>query len=119
MWTKRSRDGVGGGRITDHLVPLPDGDLTGDERRAAAVAVLEDLQEVDAPGLGEDRGAPVVEDQQIDAGQRLRELIAASEVLVVVSREGRCARINRGGPLRGRQIRPRSLIRLSKLIALE
>ena len=66
-------DGVGEGRIADHLVPLLDRDLAGDEGRAAAVAVLEDLQEVDALGLGEDRQAPVVEDKQIDARQGLEQ----------------------------------------------
>src|SRR3989344_2891403 len=64
-------DGVGQGRIADHLVPLLDGDLAGDEGGSAAVAILEDFQEIDALGLGGHRQAPVVGDEQIDAGQGL------------------------------------------------
>lgn len=41
-------DDVGQGGVADHVVPLLDGDLAGDEGGAAAVAVLENLQEVDA-----------------------------------------------------------------------
>ena len=40
-------DGVGERRAAaDHVVPLVDGKLTGDEDRAGVVAVLDDLEEV-------------------------------------------------------------------------
>jgi hypothetical protein len=39
-------DGVGVGGIADQLVPFVDGDLAGDDRRSAAVALLENLKQV-------------------------------------------------------------------------
>ena len=41
-------DGVGDGRVGDHLVPVLDVDLAGDDGRAASVPVVEDLQEIAA-----------------------------------------------------------------------
>ena len=46
-----------------------DGELAGDDGGAAAVAVLEDLQEVVAGGGVERLEAPVVEDEEIDAAE--------------------------------------------------
>jgi cold shock protein len=43
-------DGIGVGGIADQLVPFVDGDLAGDDRRSAAVAIFEDLKEVMARG---------------------------------------------------------------------
>src|SRR6202047_176401 len=45
-------DGVGIGRVADHLVPFVDGDLAGEEGRAAAVAFFEDFIEIAAGGGG-------------------------------------------------------------------
>ena len=60
-------DGVGIGGIADEVVPLIDGDLAGDERGAAAVALFEDFEEIVA-GAGIERlKAPVVEDKKLDA----------------------------------------------------
>ena len=39
-------DGVGQGRIADQVVPSVDRDLAGDQRGAAAVTLLDDLQEI-------------------------------------------------------------------------
>ena len=39
-------DGVAEGRITDDVVPVVDGDLAGEQRAAAGVTVVEDLEEV-------------------------------------------------------------------------
>ena len=65
-------DGVGIGRIADHLVPLLDRKLAGDDGRAAAVALFEDFEEI-VPRVGIERfETPVVEDEQIDARERLR-----------------------------------------------
>lgn len=62
-------DGIGDGGIADDLVPAVDRDLAGDDDRAGLVAVLDDLQEV-AALLGVERlRPPVVEDQQVEAGQ--------------------------------------------------
>ena len=66
-------DGVGEGRLADDLVPRVDRQLAGDQRRAGAVAVLDDLHEI-APLVGDEAvRAPVVEDQQIGLGQRAEQ----------------------------------------------
>src|SRR5437763_15666144 len=61
-------DGVGICRIAEG-VPFVDGDLAGEDGRAAAIAFLEDLVEV-ATGAGVERyEAPIVEDEELDAGE--------------------------------------------------
>jgi hypothetical protein len=42
------KDGIGDGRIDDHLVPVIDGELTGHNRGAAAVAIVNDFEQVAA-----------------------------------------------------------------------
>ena len=62
-------DGVGQGRLAEVVVPLGRRELAGDDGRAGAVAVLEDLEQV-APLLILDGGeAPVVDDEDVDAGE--------------------------------------------------
>ena len=62
-------DGVGESRIADDVVPGIDRQLGGDERRAAAIPVVDDLHQV-APLMGRETiGAPVVEDQEIGLDQ--------------------------------------------------
>jgi hypothetical protein len=46
LWTRRSRTAIGVGGVADQRVPSIDGKLAGDDGGLAAVAVLEDLQEV-------------------------------------------------------------------------
>ena len=41
-------DGIGVGRVADHLMPFVDRDLAGENGRAAAVAFFEDLVEIAA-----------------------------------------------------------------------
>ena len=41
-------DRVGDGRVDDQVVPVSDRDLVGQNRRAAAVAVVDDLKEITA-----------------------------------------------------------------------
>ena len=63
------QDGVGEGWLADDIMPARYGELAGDEDRAAAMAILHHLQQV-ALLLGGHRGkSPVVEDQELDAGQ--------------------------------------------------
>ena len=50
-------DGVGEGRLADDLVPASDRELAGDQRRAAAVAVLDDLHQI-APLVAVRRSGP-------------------------------------------------------------
>ena len=60
-------NGVGIGRVADHGMPFVDRDLAGEDGRAAAVAILEDLVEV-TTGAGVERfEAPIVEDKELDA----------------------------------------------------
>ena len=61
-------DGVGEGRIADDLVPVLDRHLAGDDGGGAPVAVVDDLEQVAALLAGERREAPIVEDEQLDAG---------------------------------------------------
>src|SRR5437763_14155361 len=62
-------DGVGEGGLADQIVPAVDRDLAGDQGGAAAVAVFDDFQHVTAL-LGTERfEAPIIEDQQLDAGR--------------------------------------------------
>ena len=54
-------DGVGQRRVADDLVPAVDRHLAGDDQRAGAVAILDDLQQI-ALLFGEQRfRAPIVE----------------------------------------------------------
>lgn len=56
-------------RFSDHVMPLGDGKLRGDQGRFPAIAFLEDFQQVEALLICERVGSPVVEDQQLDAGE--------------------------------------------------
>ena len=69
LCTSRSEDGVGVCRVADYLVPFVDRDLAGQDRRAAAVAFFENLEEI-AAGAGIERfEAPIVEDEELGAGK--------------------------------------------------
>ena len=62
-------NGIGIGRVTDDLVPFVDGNLAGEEGRAAAVAFFEDFIEI-AAGAGVERiETPIVEDEELGAGE--------------------------------------------------
>jgi hypothetical protein len=63
-------DCIGVGGIADQLVPFVDGDLAGDDRRSAAVAFFENLEEVVARGSVERLEPPVVEDEELHATER-------------------------------------------------
>ena len=62
-------DGVGVGRVADDLMPFVDGDLTGEDGRAAAVAFFEDLVEIAARPAVERIEAPIIEDEELSAGE--------------------------------------------------
>ena len=73
LCTSRSRMASAMVGLAISLVPVLDRQLAGHDRRAAAVPIVDDLQEV-APLIGRQRGeAPVVEDQQIDAREGLEQ----------------------------------------------
>jgi len=71
-------DSVGIGRIADHLVPFVDWDLAGEDGRASAIAFFEDLVEI-AAGAGVERvEAPIVEDEELDAGKAAHDASVAA-----------------------------------------
>jgi hypothetical protein len=63
-------DGVGIGWIADQLMPFVDGDLAGDDRRSASVALFENLEEVVTRGGIERFEPPGIEDEQLHAAER-------------------------------------------------
>src|ERR1700731_1743608 len=76
-------DGVGISRVADEGVPFVDRDLAGEDGRAAPVAFLEDFVEV-TTGTGVERfEAPIVENEELDAGEAAQDAgiaaIAAGE----------------------------------------
>ena len=65
-------------RIADQFVPMIDGELAGHDGRGASMPIIEDFQEI-APLLGGERcQSPVIQDQELDARQRLEEASVAS-----------------------------------------
>ena len=67
-------DSVREGRILQLSMPVGDRQLGGDDDRAAAEAVVEDFEEISAACGFDGRQAPVVEDQEVDAGEVSVEL---------------------------------------------
>jgi hypothetical protein len=63
------------------VVPFISGKLAGDEHRAVAMAVLDDLHQIASLAGGEPVRSPVVEDQQIGFDQRTKQ---AREATVTV-----------------------------------
>jgi hypothetical protein len=71
------QDGIRDGLIADQFVPVLDGELAGHDGGGASMPVVEDLQEI-TPLLGcERRQTPVIQDQELDARQRLEEAAVA------------------------------------------
>ena len=54
-------DSIGDGWLADHVVPLGDRQLGGNQSRFTPVALFEDFQEIEALLVVEGVGAPVVE----------------------------------------------------------
>jgi hypothetical protein len=74
-------DGVGQSRIVEIGVPMFDRQLTGDQRRLAGDAIVEQFQQVVAFGLADRSEAPIIEDQEVSPGELLQ---AAAEAAVAV-----------------------------------
>src|SRR5262245_8065389 len=71
-------DGISVGWFSDEIVPRFDGELTGDQRRGAAMPVLDDLQEI-APLAGvEAVRTEIVQNEQIDPGEHAEEACEAA-----------------------------------------
>jgi hypothetical protein len=66
-------DSVGVCGVADKGVPFVNGDLTGENGRTAPIALLEDLVKV-TTGAGVERfEAPIVEDEELDAGETAQD----------------------------------------------
>ena len=68
------QDGVGECRVSHDPVPVLDGELAGDQRGPAAVAVLEDFEEVTTLGVRERSEAEVIENEELGLGEAVEEL---------------------------------------------
>jgi hypothetical protein len=86
-------DSVGEGGLADVIVPLGGRELARHDRRAAAVAILEDLEEVAPLLVLHRRQSPVLKDKDVHPGELTQELavgaIGACEAEVVEEREAR------------------------------
>ena len=60
-------DCIGEGRVRDVVVPLPRRQLAGDDGRASAGPILQDLEEITAALIRERAERPIVEDEDVDA----------------------------------------------------
>ena len=88
-------DGIGEGWLADEVVPGFDGELTGDQRRGAAMAILDDLHEIASLAGVEAVGTEIVQNEQIDLGQRAEEASEAAIPMreLQLSEEARHARV--------------------------
>jgi hypothetical protein len=62
-------DGVGDGRLADHLVPLSDRQLGCDQGGFSSVALFEDFKKIEALLIIETVSTPIIQDQQFDASK--------------------------------------------------
>ena len=98
-------DGVGDGGFTNHVVPLGDGELGGNQCRFAPVAFFEDFQEIEALLIIEGVSAPVVEHQQLHAGEFVDEAREAA----VETRHGKILKQTRDSQIEDGMIQPGGL----------
>ena len=56
--------GVAERGIGDNIVPLRDGDLAGDQKRALVVTIVDDFQEVSTLFGGQGLGSPIIDDDE-------------------------------------------------------
>ena len=62
-------DRIGDRGVADVIVPALRGQLAREDRRAVAVAILDDLEEVSPLGVAHWDETPVIEDEHVDPGQ--------------------------------------------------
>src|SRR2546426_8908613 len=62
-------DGIGHGSLSELIVPVLDGELAGEDGGAGAVAIVEDLEQVAAVLVAQGCQAPVIEHQDVGAGE--------------------------------------------------
>ena len=64
---------IGQSWVAHGVMPLGDGKLTGDDRGSATIAVIGHLEDVTALDVGEGRQGPIIESNDIDAGEPCEE----------------------------------------------
>jgi hypothetical protein len=69
---------VGLGGVADQAMPLVDRELTSNDNGAAAVPVLEDLEEIVARARVARGKAPIIEDEEVDAAELRERTFAVS-----------------------------------------
>ena len=62
-------DRIGEGRLAEIVVPLGRRQLAGDDGRTGVVAILQDLEEVATLGILDRGEPPVIDDEDIEAGE--------------------------------------------------
>jgi hypothetical protein len=76
-------NGVGDGRIAEVSLSLMDGQLAGDQSRAAIVAIVKDFEQIASVGGGHGGESPVIKDEQLAfsdfAHQRWTTSVSACE----------------------------------------
>lgn len=79
-------DGIGQGRVADGGMPVRHGQLAGDDGRAAAMAVIDDFQQVAATLIGERCQSPIINDQHLGS----RHLGQGLGITAIVSAKRQC-----------------------------
>lgn len=74
-------DRVGERRVAQVAMPVIDRQRTGDQRGAALVAIVEDVEQIAHGLMGERREAEIIEEQQVDAGELLEQARALLQCL--------------------------------------
>src|SRR5580700_11931377 len=77
-------DGVGERGNTDQVVPTVDGNLTGDDERPVVITIFDDLQHISCLVGCQRLWPPIIQYQQLDAGERSQQ----SGVARVAVRDG-------------------------------
>ena len=67
-------DGIGEGRVSEHLMPVCDGKLGGHHGGMIAISVLHHFQDVIGLSLCELISQPVIQDEKLGPGQLVQEL---------------------------------------------
>lgn len=76
-------DGIGKRGVADEVVPVLDGDLTRDERRASPAPIFDQFEQIAAFAIAQRRQAPVVENQQVG----LRKVLQDAAIRAVTAGE--------------------------------
>ena len=96
------QDGIRGGRISDLLMPMGDGELGGQDGGSIVIAILADLVEVPSLGLGQGIHGPIIDDEHVGAGNLTKELVEGA----VGSSHGQIAKESSGPSVQSRPTVP-------------